>query len=836
MNSEGYHFSHPHHRFYLYNWSYTYYWRCCLCNQLITSGEEYYKCEGYCFNVVHKQCGELPEQINNHTFHDQHPLTLRIHNNNISSCCFYCDKPFGDEYAYSCEECEFYMHMRCASIPLPTLTCHDGDIIVRFSCHQHPMAIFDQDDGKDAYQGNNCFVCQLPWSTTPSYSCTTLTCKNFVHKSCAQLSQTINHPFHSHQPLKLQITKLQTCDVCCKKDCKLGFICCESGCNFKLCTKCTNLHTTVKCRSHDHSLALVENACCDHNIQCDACLRSYKGLQVPSNRANFEVQRTQSLLFRCMECTYNLHFICGPLPFMVKDDYHIHKLTLVDSLNEEEFEEYYCDSCEEERNPQFRVYTCTDCKYTAHIMKAIKGETNTNNYVESMAFGESRWDWTIYEKAKQHQHQTLQDIIKTLTLEEKHKLTYPLDFTHFKHHYNYFRNLNSQFDELGSLENFNKFKEFLQSDYDLFWRELIWYTSEEGLKVEDEKYLRQEVVEVAEGKYMVPKTLAPILTTFILKYGDVDHGKSHLTSIGMRSVIPTLLCIVIDKMCRTKLEDITMDHLKQWYFYLHGIQEISGFKLFPIRKILYGKFLRAYLGYKVIRWEEEIPKKLDTKIATLKAELERCEKMREELPAILSDKSSFKLECLRETATWKNKTPVDAIEEYYKCEGYCFNVVHKQCGELPEQINNHTFHDQHPLTLRIHNNNISSCCFYCDKPFGDEYAYSWEECEFYMHMRCVSIPLPTLTCHDGDIVRFSCHQHPMAIIDQDDGKDAYQDDYHIHKLSLVDSLNEEEFDEYYCDSCEEERNPQFRLYRCTNCKYTAYVHCMMNEYYMYIFQ
>ncbi|XP_030509773.2 uncharacterized protein LOC115724597 isoform X2 [Cannabis sativa] len=502
MNPEGYHFSHPHHRFYLYNWSYTYYWRCCLCNQLITSGEEYYKCEGYCFNVVHKQCGELPEQINNHTFHDQHPLTLRIHNNNISSCCFYCDKSFGDEYAYSCEECEFYMHMRCAAIPLPTLTCHDGDIIVRFSCHQHPMAIFDQDDGKDAYQ----------------------------------------------------------------------------------------------------------------------------------------------------------------------DDYHIHKLTLVDSLNEEEFEEYYCDSCEEERNPQFRVYTCTDCKYTAHvhcmmneIMKAIKGETNTNNYVESMAFGESRWDWTIYEKAKQHQHQTLQGIIKTLTLEEKHKLTYPLDFTHFKHHYNYFRNLNSQFDELGSLENFKKFKEFLQSDYDLFWRELIWYTSEEGLKVEDEKYLRQEVVEVAEGKYMVPKTLAPILTTFILKYGDVDHGKSHLTSIGMRSVIPTLLCIVIDKMCRTKLEDITMDHLKQWYFYLHGIQEISGFKLFPIRKILYGKFLRAYLGYKVIRWEEEIPKKLDTKIATLKAELERCEKMREELPAILSDKSSFKLECLRETATWKNKTPVDAM-------------------------------------------------------------------------------------------------------------------------------------------------------------------------------
>ncbi|KAM6554681.1 hypothetical protein CsatB_015443 [Cannabis sativa] len=655
MNPEGYHFSHPHdHRFHqIRDYQCVPYWGCRLCNQLITQGEKFYECRT-CWYFMHKECGELPEHMNNHTLHDQHPLTLRkIHNNNISSsCCFYCDKPFGDEYAYSCQECAFYMHIKCASIPLPTLTSHDGDI-VRFSCHQHPMAIVHQHHDK----GNNCFACQLPWST-PSYSCTTLTCNNFVHKSCAELPQTINHPFHSHQPLKLQINKLQTCDVCCKKDCKLSFICCESGCNFKLCTKCTNLHTTVKCRSHDHLLALVENACCDRNIQCDACLRSYKGLQGPSNRANSEVQRTQSLLFRCMECTYNLHFICGPLPFMVKDDYHIHKLTLVDSLNEEEFDEYYCDSCEEERNPQFRVYTCTDCKYTTHvhcmmteIMKAIKGETNTNNDVELLvALGESRWDWTNYEKAEHHQHQTLQDIINTLIPEEKQRLIQPFDFTNYKARYNYYRNLNSQFDELGSLENFNKFKELLQSDYDQFLNELFYYTSEEGLKVEDEKYLRQEVVEVVEGKYMVPNTLAPILTTFIRKYGDLDR-QSRLT-IGMRSVISTLLCTVIDKMCRTKLEDITMDHLKQWHFYLDGIENISGFNLYPIQEVLYDEFLDAHLGYKVIRWEKEVIEKLDAKIA----ELKKCEKMREELPSILSHKSSTTLRRLRATSKWKNKT------------------------------------------------------------------------------------------------------------------------------------------------------------------------------------
>ncbi|KAM6554680.1 hypothetical protein CsatB_015442 [Cannabis sativa] len=284
-------------------------------------------------------------------------------------------------------------------------------------------------------------------------------------------------------------------------------------------------------------------------------------------------------------------------------------------------------------------------------MKAIKGETNTNNDVELLvALGESRWDWTNYEKAEHHQHQTLQDIINTLIPEEKQKLIQPFDFTYSKTMYNHYRNLNSQFDELGSLENFNKFKELLQSDHDSFSNELFWYTSEEGLKVEDEKYLRQEVVEVVEGKYMVPNTLAPILTTFIRKYGDLDR-QSRLT-IGMRSVISTLLCIVIDKMCRTKLEDITMDHLKQWHFYLHGIENISGFNLCPIREVLYEEFLDAHLGYKVIRWEKEVIEKLDAKIA----ELKKCEKMREELPSILSHKSSTTLRRLRATSKWKNKT------------------------------------------------------------------------------------------------------------------------------------------------------------------------------------
>ena len=132
-----------------------------------------------------------------------------------------------------------------------------------------------------------------------------------------------------------------------------------------MCIECAFLSTTVKCHSHDHLLSFVEKASCD--IQCAACQKSYtkwNDFLVPD-----EVNRTQSLLFRCMECVFNFYFLCGPLPLVIISyDYHIHSLALVDhNVTKDDSTEYYCDVCEEERSPHFRVYYCKDCKYTAHI-------------------------------------------------------------------------------------------------------------------------------------------------------------------------------------------------------------------------------------------------------------------------------------------------------------------------------------------------------------------------------------------------------------------------------------------------------------------------------------
>ncbi|XP_062079361.1 uncharacterized protein LOC133783738 [Humulus lupulus] len=620
---------------------------CHICNHLISPSERHYFCQYLICNFhIHKHCGELPRHINS-SFHGVHHLTLLKRSSLQNSVhCFYCEKAFGDEYAYTCDECDFYMHTNCGLIPQPTITNHCGEDngdddhgVIQFSCHQHPMALIEVEGGEHINLGKKCFACQLPWSS-PAYSCTTLTCENFFHKSCVDhLPQTIQHPFHSHKPLILQISKPRSCSVCFKKDCRLIFSCREIGCTFKIGTECAFLDTIVKCRSHDHLLSFVEGAYCD-DIQCDACRKSYKEL---NNHVTYEIHLTRSFLFRCMECDFNLHFLCGLLPSTIKYKYHIHELTLADSIIEDNCHEYCCDVCEQERNPEFRIYKCTDCQYTAHIhcliheiWKVIKKKDNIINHVELWALGENLWKWesemeeddTISTKQKM----TLRDLMNCLTQEEKKKMLQP-SYDYKTTFYHYYKTANSRFHQLGSIEDFDTMKEFFQEFGSLitdFNNELYYYNAEEGLKI-DEKYLRQEVIEV-DGKYKVPKTLAPILKTLIDKYGDLG-GDSSLTP-QMKSVTITVLLIVIDKMCRTKMEDVTWDDLKEWYFYLGGIRRITYFKINQLLVDLRKKIFPVYWSFKAIRCKKQVAENLHDKIESLKAELKRSEENLEELEKI----------------------------------------------------------------------------------------------------------------------------------------------------------------------------------------------------------
>ncbi|XP_060974308.1 uncharacterized protein LOC115695540 [Cannabis sativa] len=478
--------------------------------------------------------------------------------------------------------------------------------------------------------------------TISYYSCSFPNCKNFLHYSCANFQFKIDqHPSHSHHPLILQFSKPQSCNVCCKKDCRLIFRC-HSGCNFNLCTECVVPKIIVRCQSHDHSLFFVEKAF--YEGVCNACQKSYTQWSsecfVPK-----EVKRTQSFLFRCVECDFNLHFLCGPLPSIVKFDYHIHSLTLVDHYitKDDHNDEFYCDICEEERDPYIRIYCCKDCDFAAHIhcllieiMKIIKGSGGGSNDVKLMALGECGWTESSIDTINDVLHTTLGEFLtNTLTDQDNALLSDPFTFgsssevkTYVDQMYksctqaNYLLFDNQFRSSIEKIYQINHFPSFTSDDFKNFFWELVCYRPKEGLKL-DEKYLRQKVVDI-KG-YKVPLTLAHILNTLLHRYTESDlFGESVWNwTPGIKSVFATTFCMVCDQMCRTNINDVTKHLLQDWFFYLNAIAKTRFTDWDGLGKFS-DKILKRFFYFEAIRYEKDIKEKLQGRITDLEAELKKC--------------------------------------------------------------------------------------------------------------------------------------------------------------------------------------------------------------------
>uniref|UniRef100_A0A2N9I3A2 Phorbol-ester/DAG-type domain-containing protein n=1 Tax=Fagus sylvatica TaxID=28930 RepID=A0A2N9I3A2_FAGSY len=71
-------------------------------------------------------------------------------------------------------------------------------------------------------------------------------------------------------------------------------------------------------------------------------------------------------VFRCPTCEFALDFKCATLPLTTRYKQHEHPFTLY-CTPEDDSGEYYCDICEEERDPKHWFYYCADCNYPAHL-------------------------------------------------------------------------------------------------------------------------------------------------------------------------------------------------------------------------------------------------------------------------------------------------------------------------------------------------------------------------------------------------------------------------------------------------------------------------------------
>jgi hypothetical protein len=84
-----------------------------------------------------------------------------------------------------------------------------------------------------------------------------------------------------------------------------------------------------------------------------------------------------SYAFRCLDldCDFNLHLTCGPLPSTIQHKSHIHPLILTNCPIEDEMDcepdEFFCYACEEERDPFLPIYYCNECHFVAGISCVI---------------------------------------------------------------------------------------------------------------------------------------------------------------------------------------------------------------------------------------------------------------------------------------------------------------------------------------------------------------------------------------------------------------------------------------------------------------------------------
>ena len=205
---------------------------------------------------------------------------------------------------------------------------------IKHFSHVHDLKLTDEIPNNT--KCNGC-VQSIP---SPFYSCTA--CSFFLHKSCSKLPKIKRHPLDQH-PLTLSYQQASFFCYACDQRCNgLKYNCQICKCNYNV--QCILLSNTLTLACHEHRLYLSIT----NNLQkCSSC-----------NYENYFV-------FRCSTCEFVLDLICATLPQTTWYNQHEHPFNLRYTL-EDDSGEYYCDICEEERDPKQWFYYCAECSFPAH--------------------------------------------------------------------------------------------------------------------------------------------------------------------------------------------------------------------------------------------------------------------------------------------------------------------------------------------------------------------------------------------------------------------------------------------------------------------------------------
>ncbi|KAA8521021.1 hypothetical protein F0562_011691 [Nyssa sinensis] len=307
-----------------------------------------------CKCLLHQSCTYFPEEIK-HPFHPEHPLSL-LHRAPYESGRFGCNacRRGSAGFTYNCSQCQFDLDVHCASLmPITQDQEHQPHQRLR---HPHPLLLCS----KKANFPYRCIACKLPFKDS-IYVC--LLCRNLLHKSCSELPEKIEHPFHRLHPLTLRKTSRRiSCRACRKFTTGFAYGC--LSCRFQVHTRCGwPIPPSIRSEYHNHRLALLSIEA--DRLLCNSCKK-----------------HSNTPFFSCVECNFNLHLHCYPkLPPTIKHKSHFHPLTFTkspikgdpDQDHEDDHKEFYCSVCEEKRDLSDPSYYCPECHYIAHVHCVFSG-------------------------------------------------------------------------------------------------------------------------------------------------------------------------------------------------------------------------------------------------------------------------------------------------------------------------------------------------------------------------------------------------------------------------------------------------------------------------------
>ncbi|XP_059436024.1 uncharacterized protein LOC132168944 [Corylus avellana] len=328
-----------------------------------------------CPLMVHLKCATLPLTVK-HTGH-HHALNLTDSSHQLDHrICHLCVTKVETDRVYYCSKCNFVAHLDCATREGYTEEIKNEDpeldesidslayVVSKIKIGgnnieiaeeiKHLSHVHDLKLTEDQLLNNEkCDGCMHPiFPDSSFYSCAQ--CRFFLHKTCVELPRKKQHPLHPH--LLTLLTKAPyvlsgfICNVC-GRTCDGFTYHCEK-CEFDADVQCSLISDIFAHDSHKHTIYLSR---APYMEKCTCC--DYEGK-----------------VFRCADCEFNLDLRCATLPLTMRYRHFEEPFKLCYKDEGDSNYEYYCDVCEEKRNPKHLFYYCAALCFSAHP-KCVLGES-----------------------------------------------------------------------------------------------------------------------------------------------------------------------------------------------------------------------------------------------------------------------------------------------------------------------------------------------------------------------------------------------------------------------------------------------------------------------------